>query len=207
MSQSGPHDEFLELCAASTSGELSEEEQKRLREHLAICAACREAVREYESIVNDVIPAIGASEHLNTCRPWRRVSQAEESGKSILRSLGEGREASTRRNRRKAWLHRLSHRILPFATESTWRNVWMLYAAGILLFALCFFAYWVGVRHGTDMAKAPQPQVNKQEPSPAQASLEEQLSDAAHDREVADRRSPIVTRPSRTCVDNCRGNP
>ena len=36
LSQSGPHDEFLELCAVSTSGQLTEEEQKRLQEHLAV---------------------------------------------------------------------------------------------------------------------------------------------------------------------------
>jgi anti-sigma factor RsiW len=59
---SGPHDEFLELCAVSTSGQLSEEEQKRLQEHLAVCPECREAVREFESVVNDAIPAIGAEQ-------------------------------------------------------------------------------------------------------------------------------------------------
>ena len=48
LSQSGPHDEFLELCAASTSGELTDDEQKRLREHLAVCASCREALRQYD---------------------------------------------------------------------------------------------------------------------------------------------------------------
>ena len=61
----------------------------------------------------------------------------------------------------------------------------MLYAAGILLFcALSFFAYRVGMRRGTDIAKRPQPQPTKQEAAPAQASLEEQLSDAGHDRAV-----------------------
>jgi len=80
-------------------------------------------------------------------------------------------------------------RVLPIAPESTWRHVWMLYAAGILLFiTLCLSAYWVGVRHGTDVAKstpppphATQAQVATENP----ASLEEQLSDAAHEREIA----------------------
>ena len=36
------HDEFVELCALSTSGELSAEEHKRLAEHLAVCPSCRE---------------------------------------------------------------------------------------------------------------------------------------------------------------------
>jgi hypothetical protein len=87
-------------------------------------------------------------------------------------------------------------RVLPIAPDSTWRHVWMLYAAGILLFVtLCLSAYWVGVRHGTDVAKSTppvptpnQPQVAGQTP----ASLEEQLSDAAHEREIA--RSQIAHR-------------
>ena len=79
-------------------------------------------------------------------------------------------------------------RILPIAPESTWRHVWMLYAAGILLFiTLCFSAYWVGVRHGTEEAKSTQPAATAQPQVAAQAipSLEEQLSDAAHEREIA----------------------
>ena len=62
MSQSGPHDEFLELCVASTTGELSDDEQKRLEQHLAVCASCRDVLRQYESIISNVIPAIAASE-------------------------------------------------------------------------------------------------------------------------------------------------
>jgi hypothetical protein len=66
---SGPLDEFLELCAVSTSGQLSEEEQPRLQEHLAVCQACRAALREYESVVSNAITAIGAeqSSHIG---PW-----------------------------------------------------------------------------------------------------------------------------------------
>src|SRR5207253_5695263 len=60
------------------------------------------------------------------------------------------------------------------------------YAAGILLFvAVGFFAYRIGVGRSTDAAKSAQPQPSPQEPSPAQASLEEQLSDAGHDRVIA----------------------
>ena len=62
MLPSGPHDEFLELCAVSTSGQLSEEDEKRLREHLAHCPECRDALRDFESVVHDTIPAIGAEQ-------------------------------------------------------------------------------------------------------------------------------------------------
>jgi hypothetical protein len=61
----------------------------------------------------------------------------------------------------------------------------MLYAAGILLFcALSFFAYRVGMHRAADITKRPQPQPSKQEAASTPASLEEQLSDAGHDRAV-----------------------
>ena len=186
MLPSGPHDEFLELCAVSTSGQLSEEEQNRLQEHLAVCPACREALREYESVVDDAIPAIGAEQihHRIDAGPGFSRSKAE---KAFFERLAkeEGKQPSADK---KNGVPSAFRRVLPIAPESTWRHVWMLYAAGILLFiTLCLSAYWVGVRHGTDVAKstppapATQPKVAAENP----ASLEEQLSDAAHEREIA----------------------
>ena len=181
MSQSGPHDEFLELCAASTTGELSDDEQKRLRQHLAVCTSCREALRQYESIVSNVIPALAASEAPESV-PTSEWSQ-EKAEKALLDRLA--REEKDRPDRGNGSSY-FPYRILPFSSESTWRNVWMLYAVGILLFvAVGFFAYRVGVHRATDAVKAPPPRPSQQEPSLAQASLEEQLSDAGHDREVA----------------------
>ena len=187
MSQNGPHDEFLELCAASTSGDLTDDEQRRLREHLAICASCREALRQYESIVSDVIPTIAAGEEPEPVQPaetWPQEQQ-EQAEKALLDRLAREEKHPPGETGKRNGSSIFSHRILPFATESTWRHVWMLYAAGILLFcALSFFAYRVGMRRGTDLAKGPQPQPTRQEPSTAQSSLEEQLSDAGHDRAV-----------------------
>ena len=57
MSQS-PHDEFLALCALSTSGELTGEERTLLQEHLAVCPSCREAMKQYEAVVSKTIPAL-----------------------------------------------------------------------------------------------------------------------------------------------------
>ena len=185
VSQSGPHDEFLELCAASTTGELSDDEQKRLQEHLAVCASCREALRQYKSVVSNVIPAIAASEapeSVPTIGDWSQ----EKAEKALFDRLAqEGREPRDPTDPRNGSSY-FPHRILPFSSESTWRNVWMLYAAGMLLFvAVGFFAYRVGVRRAADVVRAPQEQPSQQEPGPSQASLEEQLSDAGHDREVA----------------------
>ena len=62
MSFSEPHSEFLELCAVSTSGQLTEDEQKRLQEHLVVCESCREILKQYETVVNRAVPAIAANE-------------------------------------------------------------------------------------------------------------------------------------------------
>jgi Anti-sigma-K factor rskA len=54
------HEEFLELCALSTTGELSAEEWARLNEHLAQCDACLRASQEFEQVVATTIPALAA---------------------------------------------------------------------------------------------------------------------------------------------------
>ena len=188
MLPSGPHDEFLELCAVSTSGQLSEEEQKRLQEHLAVCPECREAVREFESVVNNAIPAIGAeqSSRIAPGPSWSQSKAEKAFFERLAKEEGHPEGSVEKRNSVPATFRR----VLPIAPESTWRHVWMLYAAGILLFiTLCLSAYWVGVRHGTDVAKStppPPPQAtHAQVAAENPASLEEQLSDAAHEREIA----------------------
>ena len=188
LSQTGPHDKFLELCAASTSGDLTDDEQKRLWQHLSICASCREALRQYESIVRDVIPAIAAGEvpaaAKQNSNDWS-LEQREQAEKALLNRLAREGKYPPEEAGKRSGSPVFPHRVLPFATESAWRHVWMLYAAGILLFcALGFFAYRVGMHRGTDLAEGSQPQSNRQEPSGAQSSLEEQLSDAGHDHAV-----------------------
>jgi hypothetical protein len=183
---SGPHDEFLELCAVSTSGQLSEEEQNRLQEHLAVCAACREALRQYESVVQDAIPAIGAeqSARIDPGPSWSQ-SRAE---KAFFERLAQEDSRLPGDTESKNGVPAAFRRALPIAPESTWRHVWMLYAAGVLLFiTLGLSAYWVGVRHGTDVAKSTPPPLATQAQLASQSasSLEEQLSDAAHEREIA----------------------
>jgi hypothetical protein len=111
------------------------------------------------------------------------------SGKAEKALLGrlarEEKDRADRTDRRNGSSY-FPHRILPFSSESTWRNVWMLYAAGILLFvAIGFFAYRVGVRRATETVQAPSAQPVQNEHGLAQASLEEQLRDAGHDSVIA----------------------
>jgi anti-sigma factor RsiW len=186
LSQTEPHDEFLELCAASTTGELADDERERLRQHLAACASCRETLRQYESIVTDVIPTIAAGEVPENVPAVTGAWSQEKAEKALFERLGREEKDRTDRSDRQNGSSYFPSRFLPFSSESTWRNVWMLYAAGILVVvAVGLFAYRIGAHRVTDAVKAPQSQPSQQQPSPAQASLEEQLSDAGHDREVA----------------------
>jgi hypothetical protein len=75
-----------------------------------------------------------------------------------------------------------SHRPPPFSSALAWRQVWMLYAAGILLF-LTFgvYTYRVSLHHPADVAERAPLHLNP----PNQLSLEEQLSDVGHERQIA----------------------
>lgn len=192
MSHTEPHDEFLELCAVSTSGQLTQEEQKKLDEHLAVCATCREAIRQYESVVAHTIPTMAADETAEDLEPGPGWSQhraeaalfdriAHEESAAARNNRGGKREARAE-GKRSAGNSTDPGWLLPSAGETTWRHVWSLYAAGVLLaVALGVCLYQFGIRRGVDTAKIVVPQSNTQNQTP----LEAQLSDAGHEREVA----------------------
>ena len=94
MSHTEPHDEFLELCAVSTSGQLSEEDQQRLREHLVVCSSCREALQQYEAIIRHAVPAMGAEETPQNIAAGPRWSEKQAESalfERIARDEGGGR--------------------------------------------------------------------------------------------------------------------
>jgi hypothetical protein len=180
LSRTEPHDEFLELCAVSTSGQLTEEEQKRLQEHLAVCQSCREALQQYEAVVGHAIPAIAANEEPESLEPGPSWSQ-EQAEKAFFKRLAQEEKHEPKNLRTASDLPTNPHRLPPFSSSLAWPQVWMLYAAGILLFlTVGFYAYRVSV-HPPDIAQQPPPQLHGEN----QGSLEEQLSDVGHDREIA----------------------
>jgi Putative zinc-finger len=183
LSHTEPHDEFLELCALSTSGELTEEEQKKLDEHLLVCSSCREAIKQYESLVVHTIPAIAAEQTPDNIDPGPAWSQ-QRAEATFLNRLAEeeGREKKTNISEPGTESSGESRRAIPFAGGSTWRNVWTMYAAGaVLAIALGISLYQVGMRRGVDTAKATFPPLVQQDLNP----LEARVSDAAHDRAIA----------------------
>jgi hypothetical protein len=181
LSLTEPHNEFLELCAVSTSGQLTEEEQTKLQEHLVVCPSCREVLKQYEAVVNQAIPAIAAdSDDLEADPDWseRQEQQAEQ---AFFKRLEQEQRVEPKQATSTADIFSNPHRPAPFSNESTWRHVWMLYAAGILLFvSLSFCAYQVGVHRGEGTARlAPPPPTILNQPSL------EALSDAGHESQIA----------------------
>jgi len=58
-----PHQEFRDLCALSTTGELTAEEWYRLTQHLADCADCRKVKAQYERVAEVMIPVLASGVH------------------------------------------------------------------------------------------------------------------------------------------------
>jgi len=172
-----PHDEFLELCAVSTSGQLTEEEQKRLDRHLAVCCSCREARQQYQVVAGEAAAALRDRDNAEFDPSWsegqaeadffERMKLEEESSMP-----GQGADES---------LTAKSVGPVPLsASQAAWRNVWTVCAAGLLLLiALGISAYRVGMRRGRHAVSVPSVKETGD-----QASLQQQISDAGHEREI-----------------------
>jgi hypothetical protein len=182
LSSIEPHDEFLELCAVSTSGQLTEEEQKKLQEHLAVCQSCREVLRQYEAVVSHAIPAIAADEETQSPEPDPSWSQ-EQAEKSFFKRLAQDKKSDRNKFSNLTDLPAVPYRQSPFSNAFAWPQVWTLYAAGILLFlTLGFYAYRLSLQRSAGPAAVQTfPPLSREAPT----SLEEQLSDAGHERELA----------------------
>jgi hypothetical protein len=170
-----PHDEFLELCAVSTAGELTGKEKKRLDEHLAICPSCREAMHQFDLLLSETIPALPPnSENLISDPSWSQ----ERAEAALFERLALEEELGKKPGERGG--SNLAGKLPLSAREATWRNVWTLYAAGILLcVALGVSAYRVGSHRGRGLTSSGTVQNQANE-----IVLLQQLSDAGHDREM-----------------------
>jgi hypothetical protein len=131
-----PHEEFEELCALSTTGELTAEEWARLEQHLTHCDACRESQRLFEHVVAMAIPLMaeegdGKQNHRSSSDSWS-IKEAEA---ALMESL------------RDEPLRSGSKPITPATPSGSRRALRYAIAAGIL--AACSIAgYRVGIHHG-----------------------------------------------------------
>jgi Anti-sigma-K factor rskA/Putative zinc-finger len=177
-SDNRPHEDFLELCALSTSGELTDEERKGLEDHLLTCAECRKVLREFEAVADIGVPllsselssfAFGEVQHHSpepirtaSARPLKardaEFSRQNEQGKRVIFSEqnGDGRG------------------------QRNWNNVWASLAAAVLLaFALGMYSYRFGRQKGQETVQAKPTTL-----STSVDTLELQVSDAGHEQEI-----------------------
>ncbi len=174
MLQPDPHQEFQELCALSTTGELAEEEWRRLKEHLATCAKCRAAKQEYEHVIATAIPSLADEDAAHgSGDAFSDAWSIEHAEAQLMESLRE--EPSPRRNR-------------TIPRNPRWQRA-RRYAIAASIMAACGLAgYLIGTRHelGANPAIASLPmQVKVVPPSPEQSTAKTDRSDARAAQEDA----------------------
>jgi hypothetical protein len=179
----GPHEEFLELCAVSTSGDLTEEEHKKLEAHLASCTECRQALREFEAAVDLGAPLL-ASKLAAVPTEESAVPQRKLAGPVALKDRDseppqESPGVSTGEETRGfAFGQRMRYR----PSQVNWNYVWMPFAACVLLtIALGITAYRVGKSRNADAQVAP---ATSGVADTRIEALEQRISDAGHEREI-----------------------
>jgi hypothetical protein len=139
------HQEFQELCALSTTGELTAEEWARLREHLIGCGTCREAQRQYERVVATAIPALaaesGAEEDVESAPGSWSIEEAEN---TLMESL-RGEPAPSR------------GRSISPSLSPRWRRERRYAVAAVILAACSLVGYRIGIHQGyrTDASVVP----------------------------------------------------
>ena len=179
-----PHDEFLELCAVSTSGELSEQEKTKLETHLAGCAECRQALQEFEAAVDVGVPFLASKLSpvlsVDSSEPFTsRQSRAEP-------AVSLDPTATSRTHATDAGVASdVVQRGFAFAqrngyghTKVNWNFVWLPFAASILLtVALGIYSYRMGRSRSVEVT-----QKTPSTPDTQIEALEQQMSDSGHER-------------------------
>jgi putative zinc finger protein len=131
-----PHDEFQELCALSTTGELTPEESARLEHHLSQCASCRQAQQEFDRLVALTIPALAEEDGTNLNNGTSPGSWSiEEAEAALMESLRD--EPSLQ-----------SGTPMIRSRLSVLRTVGRYAVAAALVAGVGTAGYWVGARHG-----------------------------------------------------------
>jgi hypothetical protein len=179
-----PHDEFIELCAVSTSGELSEQERRKLEAHVAGCAECRQALREFQTAVDVGMPflasklspalSLDSSEPLSPHPAQSEQTASLEPAPPLQNTAHQvGIEADVGK-RGFAFAQRNGHG----HTKVNWNYVWLPFAACILLtVALGIYSYRMGRSRSVEVT-----QKNSPAPDTQIEALEQQMSDAGHER-------------------------
>lgn len=180
-----PHDEFLELCAIATTGSLTEEERRHLQEHLALCPWCREALRGYDALAGKAALAAGPGslpQDLDPGPSWS-LEHAESSFRARLEVEEKANRVSAAQPEGEPPNPDAAASALLLSGDTIWRHVWMQYAAAlVLILILGASVYEIGTHRGKQAGGTVAPTTSAVASTPA--PLEQQLSDAGHEREV-----------------------
>src|SRR5208282_4962393 len=176
----GPHDKFLELCAISTSADLTEEEQKDLQAHLVECPDCRQALKEFEAAADIGMPLLHSQlSGRDSLEPDSIPIEAAKATPAVVakeREEAHGRQEPIQQSSGLGFSHRNGHRQM----SVNWNYVWMPFAAAVVLTAaLGIYSFQVGKQKGRELVP-----VRSGTADTRVDALEQRISDAGHDREV-----------------------
>ena len=178
-SETRPHDEFLELCAISTTGELTGQERAKLDLHLEGCPECRRALKEFDAVARISAPQIaaelGANHWTAPTLDSRATSVSEQAdAEGVPLDLVAAEVAS------KARELEFAHSNGRGQSRLNWNWMWVPLAASVILtITLGIHSFEAGKRRGLDVAKNV-PAV----PETKLDALEQKISDASHDGEI-----------------------
>src|SRR5216683_2889596 len=176
----GPHDKFSELCAISTSGELTGEEQKALQAHLAECADCRQALKEFETAAGIGMPLLHSdltnADSLEPSPNSTEVGETARTGAVAPIGTAQTDRATIAQSSELGFPLRNGHRRM----QVNWNYVWMPFAAAVVLTAaLGIYSYQFGKHKGQEVAR-----IAPTAPDTRLDALEQQLSDDGHERQA-----------------------
>jgi hypothetical protein len=188
------HDEFLELCALASTGELSEQEKAKLEEHLALCAECRQASKEFDAAVDVGVPFLAgklsskqspdpSEQFASRQMKSKQAAALHRAAASYTDSIVTGNPPAAH-ERGFVFAQRNGHE----HAKISWNYVWLPFAACILLsITLGVYSYRIGKTRSVTVTQPASPASDVQI-----EALERQMSDAGYERE--DLRSQLAQR-------------
>src|ERR1700736_3121794 len=123
------HEEFLELCAAATAGELSAAEQAKLKAHFAGCPGCRRAMAEYEKASRMAMAFLNE----DSAAEERDTADSSWSAERAEREFFQRLDQEEKKSRPSVSSTTTGRRFSYHPSRIRWREIWMPFAAAILL--------------------------------------------------------------------------